>query len=157
MLPETGLALFWPAAGVAALWAILALPRAEVAVAGALVAVISGVGNALTGFDPVAAAVLGLANAVIAVGLRGFLSWLRDVDGRRGQRNGLTRVNDFYRFLVAATAATASVPGWGWLAWRCRGASVAWAAGLGWVIRNLAAVVVIAAPGSRRPRLMPTS
>ncbi len=49
---------------------------------------------------------LGLANAVIAVGCRGFLSWSRDVGGRRGQRNGLTRVTDFYRFLVAATAAT---------------------------------------------------
>ncbi len=147
--PDTGLALFWPAAGVAALWGVLAVSVREVVLVAVVVGGIAGVGNALTGVPPVAAVFLGLANAALAGGCRGSLSWLRRQGEGEGETtsNGLTRLFDFYRFLTAATVATGISAVLGMIGLGLGGTEVTGSAAVAWVVRNLAAILVIAAPG----------
>src|SRR6478672_8957335 len=102
ILPETGLALFWPPAGVAVLWGLYAASRREVNLAAALVFLVAAVGNGVTGLPPVTAFLLGLANAVFVVGVRAVMvgdptrHWSHDL--RPATLSGLT---DIYRFLAA--------------------------------------------------------
>src|SRR6476646_970093 len=70
ILPETGLALFWPPAGVAVLWGLYAASRREVGVATTFVFLVASVGNAVTGVPPATAFFLGLANGIFVVGVR---------------------------------------------------------------------------------------
>ena len=51
MLPETNLALFWPAAGVGALWALVTPTRRQLAVVAGAIAALSTVGLS-TGITP---------------------------------------------------------------------------------------------------------
>ncbi|GGL34306.1 EAL domain-containing protein [Phycicoccus endophyticus] len=146
-LPETGLALFWPASGVAALWGLLAAHRREVLLVGALVGAVSGMGNALTGLPPATAVWLALANASIAVGCRAVLSWLRHRSGTDAPVNVLTRVDDFYRALLAGMVGTTVSAVFGMVGLAAGGTELTWSALIGWIVRNMAAIVVIAVPG----------
>ncbi|NHA67961.1 bifunctional diguanylate cyclase/phosphodiesterase [Phycicoccus flavus] len=146
-LPDTGLALFWPAAGVAALWGLHALSRLELGLAAGLAAVLAAVANALTGVPTTAALAYGSANAVLVLGVRGVMSW----DGRLRTlgtaRPTLSRVSDVYRFLAAAGGTTLVSAALGMPGLATTGAPVTWQSASVWLVRNLAAVVVVAAPG----------
>lgn len=144
--PETGLAMFWPAAGVGVVWALRSTTRRELATALTLTATLAAVGNAVTGIPYHAAAVLGLANA--SVGLVVTLLLGRSVgsgERRRGQAD-VHRLADFYRLLGAAAAGTAVSAGIGMVGLVLAQGSVAAGTGIAWWLRNLSAVVVIAAP-----------
>ncbi len=148
VLPETGLALFWPPAGIAALWGLYAATRREVILVGGLVAVIATLGNAVTGFPLAAAVFLGVANAVIGVGVRGAMSWdRRRCDGGAAGRNTLESLVDFYRLLAATMLAVTASSAFGMLGLLVAGLPVTGSSLTGWLIRNAAAVIVIAAPG----------
>ena len=147
--PETGLALFWPAAGVAALWGVLAERTREVVVVGVLVGVVSGVGNALTGVPPRRRrAPRGRERGHRRRVPRHPLVAAAPGRPRPPRATALTRLSDVYRFFVAAASATALSAVLGMARARPRrdaghrlGALVAW------VVRNLAAIIVIAVPG----------
>ena len=49
VLPETNLALFWPAAGVGAIWALVAVSRRELVLVATLILAAASCGLALTG------------------------------------------------------------------------------------------------------------
>ena len=148
VVPETGLALFWPSGGVAALWGLFALTRREVLAVGGAVTVLAAAGNTLTGFPAEAGWLLGLSNGVLAVGVRCLLSWERS--RRRdpsAERVTLESLPDVYRFLIATVLAVLGSAVFGMVGLALVGRPVSVDAVLGWVVRNGAAVVVIAAPG----------
>ena len=148
VLPETGLALFWPSAGVAALWGLYAVGRREVVLVTVLVTVIASVGNTLTGFPAEAVWLLGLSNGVIAGGVRGLLSWERRRAGAvAGPRLALATLPDVYRLLVATLVAVLVSAVFGMLGLELAGVPGSLGAVVGWVVRNCAAIVVIAGPG----------
>ena len=68
VLPETLLALFWPAAGVGALWALVTPRRRDLAFVAAMIWVLASAGLVVTGMPTDAAVVLGVANIVNSVG-----------------------------------------------------------------------------------------
>ncbi|MBR7743760.1 EAL domain-containing protein [Phycicoccus sp. BSK3Z-2] len=140
VLSSSGLALFWPAAGVGALWLLGARGRREVALSAALVGALAAIGNGLTGAPLLAAALLGAANVVLVVVTR---------DVYRARRPGTTRLRylaAFYRFAIAASAGSAASAVVGVLAISTTDAQVGWGTGIGWWMRNMTAVVVIAGP-----------
>ena len=77
VLPETNLALFWPAAGVGTIWALVAVSRRELVLVATLILAAASCGLALTGIPLDAALVLGVANVVNSVGTALVYSWLR--------------------------------------------------------------------------------
>ncbi|MCW2712345.1 MAG: Sensor protein kinase walK, partial [Marmoricola sp.] len=66
---DSGLAFFWPAAGVAALWMLSGRTRRRVVLDGALLVVGTTVLDVL-GVHPMAAALYGLANLVVGLTVR---------------------------------------------------------------------------------------
>ena len=113
MLPETSLALFWPAAGVGALWALVTPGvGAEFLVVGSAIWVLATVGLGLTGIAWDAAAVLGVANVVNSVGTAFGYSWLtarssaEPVEWHGGGAAPMRRLGDVGRFALAAAVAT---------------------------------------------------
>ncbi|MBR7742005.1 EAL domain-containing protein [Phycicoccus sp. BSK3Z-2] len=148
VLPETGLALFWPSGGVAALWGLYAVSRREVVAAGVLVTVIATGGNSLTGFPLTAGILLGLSNGLLAVAVRGLLSWERHRAGELGgERTSLATLPDVYRFLLAVVVAVAGSAVFGMAGLGVVGTPLSVETVLGWVVRNGTAVVVIAGSG----------
>ena len=154
VLPETGLALFWPAAGIGVVWALRAAAGNERVVAGVLVGVMASIGNALTGVEVRASLIIGLANVLTSVGTAYAYVWLTDryaaatVDPA-GRALPLRRLGDVVRFLIAAGTAVTLSSGIGMVALAVAGTSVSGQTALGWVLRNGAAV--IAFPGRSGP------
>ena len=64
VLPDTGLALFWPAAGVGALWALVSTGRRHLLLVSVAIWVMSAAGLGLSGLPAATALVLGVANIV---------------------------------------------------------------------------------------------
>ncbi|QKE84663.1 EAL domain-containing protein [Arthrobacter sp. NEB 688] len=158
--PATGLALFWPAAGVGALWGLLARDRRELALVGVVAGVVAAVGNGLTGFAWPTALGLGVANAVVAVGTRLAFSETRVRTSRRagaGERWGAERyvgLSDFWRLLLAGFVATVVSALVAVLALHLGDASsVTVSTALAWVLRNGAAIAVLTGPGLTMRRL----
>ena len=153
VLPETGLALFWPAAGVAAMWALGVSRRRDLTVVGVLVWLMASLGNSLTGIHPGAALVIGLANVVGAVGTALVYAWLRaqstsePVEWQGSGAPPLRRLADVGRFSLAAAAATVVSAGVGMVGLALGDTPVTGATTLGWILRNGAAIVVIAGSG----------
>ncbi len=104
VLPETNLALFWPAAGVGALWALVTPSRRQLAVVAAAIWVLSTAGLTLTGIPADAAVVLGLANVANSVGTAVGYTWLtaqstaEPVEWHGGGAAPLRRLSDVGRF-----------------------------------------------------------
>jgi diguanylate cyclase (GGDEF)-like protein/PAS domain S-box-containing protein len=149
--PETGLALMWPAAGVGALWTLRARSDREVALAVALMGIFAAVGNGVTGFPVPAALVLGMSTAVACYSIRRIMGPVDDT------AVALHRLSHFYRLLAAGGVGTALSAAIGMVGIDIAGVSPSWSAGAGWWLRNMTAIVVIAAPaltlGARRQRL----
>lgn len=138
-LPETGLALFWPAAGVAALW-LLQAPAGRLGVDVALLATATVVSNQASGVALLPAVAFGAANVAVGVAAR----W---VWARRDPPAGLPLLSGARDVVTlagaAAAAALASAPfgaAAGLLitgAWTPLGSA-------GWVVRNATGVFVVA-------------
>ncbi|MBM6405265.1 EAL domain-containing protein [Phycicoccus sp. CSK15P-2] len=146
VLPETGLAVFWPASGVAVLWMLRTRTTAEAALTAVFVGVTSALGNTVTGAPLVSGAILGLANVVVTV----VTWWLlrRGMFGEgRHAIEGMRRLSGFYRFLAASAVGVALSDVVGMVAVGVAGNPVTWETALGWWMRNTSAVVVIAGPG----------
>ncbi|MGG5257264.1 bifunctional diguanylate cyclase/phosphodiesterase [Phycicoccus avicenniae] len=160
--PTTGLALFWPAAGVGALWALVARTQRELVLVAAAVAAVATVANGVTGFGWGTAFVLGAANVVVAVGTRRAYSEIRVRTSRRHRdrtRWGAERyssLSDFLRLLTAGLVATlaSAVVAMAGLALDGE-VPVTPATALSWVLRNGAAIAVIAGPGLTMRHLRP--
>ena len=151
--PETGLALMWPAAGIAVLWTVRAASRREVVLASVLIGVLAAAGNGLTGFPVAAALVLGASNVVASLLTR----FLVGAEVRQSASVAVHRLSHFYRLLGAGAAGTAVSAAVGMCGIALAGVPVTWGTSAGWWLRNMAAIVVIAAPaltlGGRRTRL----
>ncbi len=152
VLPETGLALFWPAAGVGVVWALRAATGSERVLIGGLVWIMATTGNAVTGVDVLSSPIIGLANLLTVVGTACAYVWLTDryaganVDWAHGAPP-LRRLGDVVRFLIAAGTAVVLSSGIGMVALAVGGTAVSAQTALGWVLRNGAAVIVIAGTG----------
>lgn len=152
--PTTGLALFWPAAGVGALWGLMARGRRELVVVAAACGVVAALANGLTGFAWGTALLLGVANAVVAAGTRLVYSEFRVRTSRRqGTRprwdaERYASLSDFWRLLLAGLLATTASAVVAVVALGpVGGAPVTPATALAWVLRNGAAIAVLTAPG----------
>ncbi|ROR90113.1 ATP-binding protein [Nocardioides aurantiacus] len=143
VLPETGLALFWPAAGVAALWLLRGTTRREVLLDGALLAAVTGLYFAPAG--PLAAVLLAGANLAQAAAVRLVLARAtrRPVLGDLGPSLG--RPRDLLRLATAAGAAAVVGSLLGTPAsWALTG-DLTWSTAPAWVVRNACGTYVVAA------------
>ncbi|WP_299445944.1 EAL domain-containing protein [uncultured Phycicoccus sp.] len=145
VLPETGLAVFWPAAGVGVLWLLRTRSRPEVVLAAALVGVLAATGNAITGLPVLAGVILGVANVTVCVVTRALFIATRTARSSP-LADGLRRMSGFYRFVGAAAVGVAASAVVGVAAIATTGADVGWGTGIGWWLRNMTAVLVIAGP-----------
>lgn len=75
-LTEDGIALWWPASGVALLWVLHVRGGRSLVLCLGLIGVTAGVVNGVTEFDPLGSIFLGLANASFALGCRGMSVFL---------------------------------------------------------------------------------
>ncbi|MCW2868222.1 MAG: Signal transduction histidine kinase [Marmoricola sp.] len=139
VLPDTGLALFWPAAGVGALWVLSSGPARRAAVdAAVLAATVAAYFLLLEPLPPAQAALLGVANAAQALVVRRLV----------GDRSGLVPVRstrDLTRLFAACflAALVGSLPGC--LSVWAGGGGVDRAVALDWVVRNTCGTFVVAA------------
>ncbi len=143
VLSETGLALFWPAAGVATLWLLRGTTRREVLLDGALVAAVTGLYFAPAG--PLAAVLLAGANLAQASVVRLVLAHgaRRPVLGDIGPSLG--RPTDLLRLAYAAGAAAVVGSLLGTPAsWALTG-DLSWSTAPAWVVRNACGTYVVAA------------
>jgi diguanylate cyclase (GGDEF)-like protein/PAS domain S-box-containing protein len=153
VLPETELALFWPAAGVGALWALVTPRRRDLVLVSAGIWLMSTVGLALTGLPRDTAIVLGVANIVNSVGTAVAYRWLTArssvevVVPAGGGAAPIRRLADVGRFFLAASVATVLSAGVGMVALAVGDLPVTGQTALGWVLRNGAAIVIIAGTG----------
>jgi len=77
VLEASGLALFWPAAGVAALWMLRGTTTRQVALDAVLLFVSTALMHFLLGVDPLASTALAAANTAQGLVVRGLRSWWR--------------------------------------------------------------------------------
>lgn len=135
------LALFWPASGVGALWAITSSRRSELRSSALAIAIISATGNFVSGTPLASALVLGFANAMIS---HVTASVVRRGGARdRGGEPQLTGLGDFYRLLWAAAVASTVSLAPGMAALWMTGTHPTVADALAWVLRHAAAIVVV--------------
>ncbi|MBM6405266.1 EAL domain-containing protein [Phycicoccus sp. CSK15P-2] len=145
VLPASGLAVVWPAVGVGVVWLHWVRSRAELAAATSLIGGIASVGNVLTGLPPATSVLLGLANVVAAFGTWLLLGRLRRAGfGDLGETG--ERLSELYRFLLASAVAVAASAVVGTLAMAPAGLPADWETGVAWWLRNMTALVVVAAP-----------
>jgi len=131
------LAVFWPASGVGALWAIRCVRTGERRATAVAVALISGTGNLLHG-SVGSAALLSVANVLISF----VTAWVLDGEGESNawHPHGL---NGFYRLLAAGATASLLSLAPGMAAIVVAGGVPGWGDALAWVMRHSASVVVI--------------
>lgn len=140
VLPSAGVALFWPAAGVAALWLLLTPPQRLLLHATALY-VTSVLVNLAFGADPAPALLFGVANLVQGLVTRGVLLLTR------GEPVELRTPQDAWRLLIAAfLASVTSLPFGNLAAWL---GTADWSVltALAWLVRNSAGTFGAAALG----------
>jgi len=153
VLPENSLALFWPAAGVGALWALVTVGRRQLLLASAAIGTLAAAGLAVTGIPPLTAVVIGLANIGNSVGAALTYRWLTASSSAgpvlwSGEGVApLRRLGDVGRFFLATTVATVASAAVGMAALALGDIPVTWQTFLGWVLRNSAAIVIIAGTG----------
>ncbi len=144
-LENTGLALFWPAAGVAALWLLRSRSRDELVLDGILLVVSATAVNTLMGVPPVAAALFGLANLCQGLVVR-LVYARRTSTGFAEPLHPTVGTSRELLELVGASllAAVLSSPVGSAAAWISSG-STSGGLVLAWVVRNACSTFVIAA------------
>lgn len=133
------LAVFWPASGVGALWAITCTRTGERRAAAVAVAGISAAGNLLLHGSLGAAVLLGVSNVLISSGTARALD-AAEGDGRTWRLHGLS---GFYRLLGAAVVASlvSLLPGMAAIV--AAGGVPGWSDAVAWLMRHTASVVVV--------------
>ncbi len=153
VLPDSGLALFWPAAGVGALWALVTTGRRHLLVLSVAIWVMSTAGLAITGLPARTALVLGVANVVNSVGTAvayGRLTARSSAEPVPWAGAGvapLRRLGDVGRFVLATTLATVASAAVGMAGLALGGIPATGELLLGWLLRNAAAIVIVAGTG----------
>jgi diguanylate cyclase (GGDEF)-like protein/PAS domain S-box-containing protein len=151
--PDTGLALWWPAAGVGALWALVTPGRRHLLLLSAVICATSAAGLALTGIQAGTALVLGVANVVSSVGtaLAYRRSTARSAAGQVPWSGApvapLRRLGDVGRLVLATTTATVAGAAVGIVALAVGGTPVTGETLLGWLLCNGASIIVVAGTG----------
>ncbi|QZY29287.1 ATP-binding protein [Nocardioides coralli] len=147
--PETGLAFFWPAAGVGLLWALICRSRADLVACLVAIFVIATVGNSVTGTAWLPGTVLGVANVVMVL-LPRLLLRLPDAPWRRRWHlppwSRLNSAGSLVQLLLAVAAGSMASGAVGMVGVALLGGEPGWVAWLSWITRNGAAAVVIAFP-----------
>ncbi|SDS36361.1 Signal transduction histidine kinase [Nocardioides scoriae] len=143
VLPETGLALFWPAAGVAALWLLRGATRREVVLDGALLAAATAL--FFWHLGPPAALLLAGANLVQALVVRWALARAEGRSPTSSLRPRLERAADLLRLAAASLGAAVVGSALGTPAsWALTG-ELSWSTTPVWVVRNACALYVLVA------------
>lgn len=145
-LESTGLALFWPAAGVAAAWMIRDTTRSRVVVDSALLVVVTAVFfGVVVGIDPVASTLLGAANAVQAIVVRAFMVRRSGGASNRAREPAVMDAATVRRLALAALAAALAGAPIGTLASWSETGDVSWSTALNWFLRNACGILLPAA------------
>ncbi|MCF6377896.1 ATP-binding protein [Nocardioides KLBMP 9356] len=146
-LPETGLALFWPAAGVAALW-IQRSPGRLLVVNTATLFVTTVVVNAASGVAWVPALVFGLANVTVGCTVRRVLAWalpsLRTATARSQRAEAMGSIHGVVALAQASVAAGLTSAPFGMLAGFLITDQATAVGVFAWVLRNTTGVFVVA-------------
>ena len=154
LLPETNLALYWPAGGLAVVGVAAARNRRELGIVVATVLGVATLGNLVTGAPLQAAFWLGVLNAVLALTPAVWLAYapgpLRSRHGGAGRPLGerltVAEAPDLARLIVALLvgATTAALPGL--VALQVLGAPITAISVTGIVVRLSVGAFVVAAP-----------
>lgn len=157
VLENTGLALFWPAAGVGALWILSGTTRRQVALDAVLLFTSTTAFFLVTGMGPLAASLFGAANLAQGLVVRGLSALLKGLAYDADLRPGIRTSRDLIELIACSVlAATVGSPIGTAASWANTGAWT-WLTVLGWVVRNACGIVVVAAAlltfaGTRRER-----
>ena len=143
VLQDTGLALFWPAAGVAALWMLRGRTTREVTVDGALL-MVSTTAYFAWAVGPVAGVALGIANLGQGLVVRLLHARLARRPFAADQAPGIGTAWDMLRLAAVSVAAgvVGAVPGS--LAVEASGGTWSWMVPVSWVVRNACGTFVVA-------------
>ncbi|MDX6232544.1 MAG: hypothetical protein QOH68_1528, partial [Nocardioidaceae bacterium] len=144
-MDDNGLAFFWPAAGVAALWMLRGRTRSQVVLDGTLLVAGTTVLDLVLGIDPVASVLFAAANLVVGVTVRLTSALLEKKSfwGRVPRRVATPRDLVGVGLASLAAALTSAVPGL--LAVRVESGSVNWGTAAAWVVRNDCSTFVVVA------------
>ncbi len=143
VLQDTGLALFWPAAGVAALWMLRGRSAREVTLDGVLLMVTTTAYFAWL-LGPLSGLALGVANLGQGLVVRLLHARLRRSPFLQDQAPGIRTAWDMIRFGVVATAAAVAGALPGSLAVETSGGTWTWLVPVTWVVRNACGTFVVA-------------
>jgi signal transduction histidine kinase len=142
---DSGLAFFWPAAGVGALWMLRGRTRAHVVLDGALLLVSSTVVDVVMGIPLGASVLFALANLTIGLTVRyasSLVEW-RSFWGPLPRR--VAGKHDLLTLgLACFVAAVASAP-FGLLGAYVYSGSLTWGATAAWLVRNTCSTFVVVA------------
>ncbi len=157
VLENTGLALFWPAAGVAALWMLRGTERRQVALDATLLFTSTMVFFLLAGMGPLAASLFGAANLAQGLVVRGLSALLEQQAYADDLRPGIRTCRDLMELIACSVLAATVGSALGTAASWANTGSWTWLTVLGWVVRNSCGIVVVAAAlltfaGTRRER-----
>ena len=140
-----GVSLFWPAAGIAALWILRGRTRPEVASDAVLLFVCSTVVNFVTGAPAVVAIIFGLANAVQALAVRVTYAMLRHRPFWGSLHPRMASSRDLVELAAASAVSAALGSVLGTLGVRLASGAWSWEVTLAWVVRNGCGTFVIGA------------
>ena len=143
VLQDTGLALFWPAAGVAALWMLRGRTAREVALDGALLMLTTTAYFAWS-IGPLAGLALGVANLGQGLVVRLLHSRIVRRPFLEDQAPGIGTAWDMLRLAAVSVAAgvVGALPGS--LAVEASGGAWTWMVPVTWVVRNACGTFVVA-------------
>ncbi len=159
MLDSTELALFWPAAGVAALWLLRSRSRTQLAIDGAVLFVVTTLFFVLLVESRVLTSLLlGAANVVQALVVRAVLAKLNEGSFLGQPRRVVVSTKDMRSLVIASAAAALTEAPIGALAAWAETGDLSWSATASLAIRNLCGILVpalavltiIGARGQRR-------
>ena len=145
VLESTALALYWPAAGIAALWLLHGSTRRQVALDGALLFAVTTGFFAISGVGPVAALLFGAASLAQGLAVRAVSAMLEK--GRFVGRltSGITTTSHLVVLIAASVLAPVVGATLGTAAsWAATG-SWSWLTPFGWVVRDACGILVVTA------------
>ena len=143
VLQDTGLALFWPAAGVAALWMLRGRTAREVTLDGALLMATTAAYFAWA-VGPLAGLALGVANLGQGLVVRLLHARITRRPFAGDQVAGIGTAWDMLRLAAVSVAAGAAGALPGSLAVEASGGTFSWMVPVTWVVRNACGTFVVA-------------
>ena len=145
VLEDTGLALFWPAAGVAALWMLQGTTKRQIVLDGVLLFTSTALVFMLLGKGPAASLLFGAANLVQGLVVRVLRARRRRLPLTGPLTPGLTSTGDLLELSAAATVAALLSAPFGVAAALVMNDQVSGLTVVGWVVRNACGAFVVVA------------